>query len=744
MKIIYVFIFLILLLQTASAVETSYRLFVGQEEAASGADNEWKGVRIYTKYSINLTNVTTYPSDTSPNCRLTNDSNFILATSSVTSNLAKFGYLLNQDTYYRVVCGGSGIMGYNLNNFAQVNNTIINITDQIYGGNIDNGDYRTIRYVTGSYDFDSVVSLNSPVNFANSSNSVKFNCTAAAPSGSTVINISLWENSTGTFKINQTTTVNTNNYTATFTNTYATDSSILWTCGAYDSLNVTTFATSNRTVVIPQLIENSQTYNNPIFETGQQTFSINLTANSGITLSSGFLVYNGTNYNGTLSIVGSNYVFSATVNIPSINSQINNTFYWSFVTNLGTHNSTTNTQTVNDLQIDNCTTNTIQILNYTFYNEDTRVQLNASTANISANLYLKFSSDFSGTSYIYFANNTNTNPIKVCISTSLANGTNYRVDSTIQYSATGFVTEYHIIQNTTLNTTVQPLSYNLYDLVTTSSQEFLITYKDSNFNAVSGALITLTRQYLELGQFLPVEIAETDTDGRTIEHFVLNDQVYTIYVRKNNQLLSTFENIRVYCSSAITDCKLNLFEPGTSSNTASFINYRNSITSTEYNRTTRVYAVQYLTTDSSSKTFNLTIIKADNYGTTILCSQQALSYAGTLSCTIPSSTNGTAIARMTVDGEPLFTDSFSITSLLDSDLNPIRFLFAFILVATLPLMGIGSGVMTIVFGLLGLVAAGMFALIDWGGYIGASSALMWFIIAGVIIIWKASKGRQDG
>lgn len=41
--------------------------------------------------------------------------------------------------------------------------------------------------------------------------------------------------------------------------------------------------------------------------------------------------------------------------------------------------------------------------------------------------------------------------------------------------------------------------------------------------------------------------------------------------------------------------------------------------------------------------------------------------------------------------------------------------------------------------IVGLIFAGSLALLDLGGFIGVASAFLWFIIAAIILIWKASR-----
>lgn len=130
----------------------------------------------------------------------------------------------------------------------------------------------------------------------------------------------------------------------------------------------TTFYYDNASVIydMPDLYENSQTYNVSTSENKSEGFIINLTYDNsyynGITAD---LIYNGTSYSGTKIGNGSNILFTRNIEleeeISGISYQKNNSFYWTiYLTNItGTYsfNSQTNNQYENI---------TAKILNVTF------------------------------------------------------------------------------------------------------------------------------------------------------------------------------------------------------------------------------------------------------------------------------------------------------------------------------------------------------------------------------------------
>ncbi|KKK97106.1 hypothetical protein LCGC14_2656090, partial [marine sediment metagenome] len=83
------------------------------------------------------------------------------------------------------------------------------------------------------------------------------------------------------------------------------------------------------------------------------------------------------------------------------------------------------------------------------------------------------------------------------------------------------------LQNFTLRNSSIPQNINLLDLAVVDSQEFLVTFKSVELLPVAGALIDITRKYINEGVFKTVELPLTDDEGQVIAHLVLSDEIYT-------------------------------------------------------------------------------------------------------------------------------------------------------------------------------------------------------------------------
>lgn len=490
-------------------------------------------------------------------------------------------------------------------------------------------------------------------------------------------------------------------------------------------------------------IYNSESFDNPVISSSSQTFILNITEPSGWDITKSYITYSGTLYDASITGSGANQILSATFSVPSVVSPTTKSFNWIVGFSNGSiqYNFTTDTraQLINPLGIDNCTTNTQVIINYTLYDEDDRTFINPSTKNVTAEVYVVARAYGSSIQSAIYNNTLHYNPILVCMNSSLIASNSFSIDSTIKFSSTDHVTEYYYIENQTLNSTTGSLNISLYDLLITSSQEFLITVRDQSYLPLEGAIVELRRQYLD-GAITPiVERIRTDTDGNTIGHFVLNDQIYDIYVYQNNVLLGTWTNQYAFCTDTATNnCRLALDIPVSIITPTNLLDYLNVTYSKYYNTTSRTYIFTFRNSDSIVRTFNLTGYLYNINQSTTICSDLAISSAGSLTCTIPAQYyNGTAMIEIYVNNNFLTQDIFPITRMGFSQSDRLLgYLIAFFLILTLPLMAYTSAPIMLVMFVIGFILSTGIYLLNSGSWFGAGSALVWLIIAIGVIIWK--------
>ena len=495
--------------------------------------------------------------------------------------------------------------------------------------------------------------------------------------------------------------------------------------------------------------EEGQSYNPNTTVLATENFGINISYNSSsYSAISAILTYNNSNYTGIETGSGDNIIFNSSITIPQITTQQqNNSFFWNIIlVNANGNNFFTSNkynQSVSLVNIDNCTANTIRLINYTLYDEDSLGQIIAgpslnTTVQVSASLY-----DSSNTLLVTSFNNSysNISSIQLCISSKTAN--NYIINTQIKYKASGYVTKYYNQQQVPLSSALNS-NISLYDLLVTRSQEFAIAVKDENRILLNNVLVNIQRQYLPLGTFLTVEIPATDGGG-TIGHFVLSDEIYNIYIYQGQTLLGTFLNYRPVCQNqAAGQCSLELdltgvnIIPNNNPYTGLGVSYNQS-----YNTVTRAYSVNFQSLDGTPKTLVLNVSMLSPNINNNICTQSFTSSVGTLLCSIPSSFgNGTGYASVTVNGNLLYNEEFAIPVSYSALFGYNIFFFAAILVLVLPLMAITNGPLVLVFFIVGIVVAGSMFALNLGNMIGAGSALLWLVVATLILLYKVFSGRQ--
>ena len=370
---------------------------------------------------------------------------------------------------------------------------------------------------------------------------------------------------------------------------------------------------SEDSVTGSRVVVNSETYSATTSEGNTEFFELNVTTAS-LGVNEVNLFYNGTNYSGVITNTGgNNYSLSKSLEIPSIASKTNFSFYWNLIfDDSGVYNTTAKNQTVQVIGVDDCSGFSNLILNYTIRDEEQQSIFNGSFSNTTFEVDIDVYPIGSVIPIIEYSDTIpETNPIQLCMDNNLS-GITYSMDVQARYSAEDYSTEYHHIQNYTLNESTIPQNVQLYDLATADAQEFLIIFKDENFLPVENALINIQRKYVDEGVFKSVEIPKTDKDGQTIAHLVLSDVFYTIIVSKNGETLATYENVIAVCDNVATgDCEINLNVFSSTTPIEDFEEYNNIVYSPSFNESSRTVSILYNTADGSTSTMLMNVTKLD-------------------------------------------------------------------------------------------------------------------------------------
>jgi len=487
-----------------------------------------------------------------------------------------------------------------------------------------------------------------------------------------------------------------------------------------------------------------QIWKNFTVEGSLDMFSIELAVQAGTQISGANLFYDGVLHSGIINdLGGGSYNLTNDLVVPSVTANENKSFFWQVILDNGFQSNTTAVnQTVLNLAIDDCSVQSLVILNYTLVDEETQNQLNLSI-NGTIDVFVQlFSTDLSNQTINFSKSYTNTNNASVCITAGILANATYSLFTTVKYDANGYVPEFHHIQNQTLSSTTTPINITLFDLTDSSNTNFLITFKDENFLPVKDALINIQRHYIGEGLFKSIEIPKTDNDGRAVGHFDDNGVAYTITVTKDGQVLATFENIAVVCAnSVIGDCNINLNVFSSSTPFDNWNLFGNISIINVFDEGTRTISTTFNT--GTGTTSNITVIGTvfDRFGNNTACTNSLISSAGTLTCVIPQNVgNATIIHKVYKDGTLIRTEMFRITPDFDQIFQGNQIILVLVLMMTIPLMLIGTPISLLIGVAVGLIMSSALMIFNGGSYLGPASMMIWVLASAGIIIWKiASK-----
>ena len=590
------------------------------------------------------------------------------------------------------------------------------------------------------------VSLTTPTNNSQTSNSTQIFTALLTNETYALVNATLyiWYTN-GTLYTSQTNTtlssVNTAN--VTFSVTFTDPKNYLWNVkgrqGNANGIN-SSFAVNNFTFLTGISTGNEQ-YNTPVMEQSSQTFRINLST-SGFGISTATLVYNETNYSGSFSLINATTTqVTASLVTPIVTADTNLSFYWSitFTGSSAVVTTTSHNQTVLNFGVDNCATGTVMILNFTLVDETSQVKF-ANATNTSIKIDLDFYSNFASTTPIFeYSHNYNmTNPARVCLSSALAN-TSYYVDAQIEYTANGYANEFYNIQKYNLNATNNPSqNITLYDLISSLSQVFKITYRDSSYLPVSNALIQIGRLYTEEGTTKTVEIPKTDSYGATLGNLQLNNGVYTFTVTKNGEVLGVFPNSIAICQNpTITPCEISLSSFSSGVSVVNFTTSRDFLYTFTYNNATRTISTSFTIPSGAASTVLLNVSTATAIKTSV-CSTSVVTSSGTLTCAIPMSFGNTTVrAELYKDGSLVAWWNTNLQQTPKQLYGPnIVFLSIFIF---LTLIGAGiadNPIFMVISFIMGVFLLMMLGFVSNSGFIGGGASVLYLVIALIIILIK--------
>jgi hypothetical protein len=495
--------------------------------------------------------------------------------------------------------------------------------------------------------------------------------------------------------------------------------------------------------------ENSITFNEVAGTGTSQSFTINITYDSSYWSSiSASFTYNNTAQSTSKIGSGNNILYNTTLTTPATLTNLNKTFFWSFTFTNGSgssqsFNSTSNTQNITPLSIDDCSTNGHRILNLSLFDEDARTTFINGTIEVIAELFTVGTTDLIGS----FNNSYDYSPTPgagVCLSNINQSSDLYYQ---VKYNANvTYATEYKFAQAITINNETGTQQVDLYNLLDHRSTPFDIILRGSDLTIIQGAIIDIQRQYVPINQFISVESPRTDFDGSVIANLVLRNELYNFIVTKNGTTLGTFNGYNVECQNDATgDCRIELNLIASTNNPTDFSSIGNLSYNYLWNPTTRSLSLNFLTTDGLEHSISWNVTRLDNFGNETICTNTASATSGTFLCSVPASLgNTTILAQLYSDGRYLGANSFSFGDTPSDIFGGTRVILGVLMYSTLIMLMAFNQVGMIIGAFLGMGFAAGFRIIDGGSFLGNSFILAWFFIAGIIIIVYMNKITKRG
>lgn len=479
-----------------------------------------------------------------------------------------------------------------------------------------------------------VVTLSSPADSAEEEfEGITIVCNAS--STTTLINASLWTNTTGTWARNQTTSLTGTTDSATFTLNYVRHGSYKWNCEVWDDDSDMEYAIANRTFSVIGYIIDSTDADNTTIEGERIRYNINMTVGWDVAGISGYLNRDGSSYVLTNITYGySNYSirnFTYTLATPLLPAGTDTSlvsFNFSFTLNYtdgsqATFMSSTYNQNVSQIKITACDTGALA-LNFTIYDEE---NMTAPIPNVTFSVFFTIQSDTLLKNYSYTMNGQSN--YSFCIwpaSSSLV------MNATIQYSNSSYPIRNYYLEDATIDNATD--SYSIFLLSDTYAKVVRFEILDASGLAVENALIKVMRYDYDTTAYRTMCIGKTDDDGKAIIRLRGNDIFYKLMIEQYGTLLADFNPSKIPIDPTDDEGSLTLTADPTE--LGAIYTYIGSVAyGCFFNETTRVLRCTLSDSTGDTQTINLDVWEVKPNGMTLMYEGSVSGSSSTLTYTVP-------------------------------------------------------------------------------------------------------------
>jgi len=484
----------------------------------------------------------------------------------------------------------------------------------------------------------------------------------------------------------------------------STNSSFIYELDEYTIIlwaNDTVSNVGSETITLAPLISvTNETYSDTSYDTTIEEFEIFFDYNSSVYLSlTANIVYNGTNYTGTVTTGDNSAVVNRSVSIPSVPATTDLEFYWEIYLNDGStiyvvqsshHNQTVSPLPGINITTDECSAGTFKSLYYDFKDAENLTSMNAS---IAYNFKFGISSLQNKT---VNGEITNTPSFHICINNTISD---YKLGyGEIEYVNTGYSSRrYYMYEGQELSNETQA-NHTLHLLPSASSTSFIFEFKNTFLNPYTNKLVALLRWYPEEDEYRIVEMAKTDDDGSTVMKVHTEDIDYRVGLYDlDGTLLKLADPVRMAC--LVNPCTYTLkviHDP------IDFDELYNIETSLTWDKDNDRFVFIYNDPSQQTSQMRLHVYRDAGFQEILICNDTASGYTGVLTCGIGNET-GRIIAKAYRSASPEWPISIAYHSIRDAVESSFGLFTSFLIVLVSALIGVFSPIASIFLLLVGLI-----------------------------------------
>lgn len=445
------------------------------------------------------------------------------------------------------------------------------------------------------------------------------------------------------------------------------------------------------------------------------TYYFNITYNSSFMTSvSANLLFNGTSYVMSGSIIDDKYTFNRDITIPPYTTDVNLDIIFEYTINSVQANTTSYVDYIYAPKIDNCTNYNLTFINFTVLDE-----LNNSL--LIADYKYLFNVVNGAYSFNYNGSMDNKNNVSFCL---YPNWTSFTTDITLQYSVDGYDTRDYVTSNFNVDNVTDYI--NLYILQTGVASEITVHTVDDLDNDLSNVFIEAYRWDIPSDTDKLVETEYTDNDGNAIFNLKTGSEYYSFKFYQAGVLVLSTTRFKIFSTLLeyiISDSETSIIEE--------YLNIKTIVGSVSYDNSTKVITYEWVDYDKAADKYCLNVTDHNH-----TYSNQCLTTSiGSMTYTLTDfnvSYIAQGLAKYVNTTHFYLVDEESINSVLGMDTlgKGDSLIIAFVLFVFFATLGIVSKNLILILSGVGVVALYFFGFtpLGFGAVLGAISIIMLLLI----------------